>query len=89
MRARSTMWLSMMAVVLLVLPLLLADDDDDELNVNPPTPCRICKRPPAPGKPGRPSRSRVVEGRFIIIIITLPHREGRSPQRGIEPRGLL
>ena len=25
-------------------------DDYDELNINPPTPCRICKRPPAPGK---------------------------------------
>ena len=24
------------------------DDDDDELNINPPTPCQIGKRPPAP-----------------------------------------
>ena len=24
------------------------NDDDDELNINPPTPCQICKRPPAP-----------------------------------------
>ena len=29
-------------------------DDDDELNINPPTPCQIGKRPPAP-KPKRES----------------------------------
>ena len=33
-------------------------NDDDELNINPPTPCQIGKRPSAPrkpkGKPGRP-----------------------------------
>ena len=28
--------------------------DDDELNINPPTPCQIGKRPPAP-KPKRES----------------------------------
>ena len=30
------------------------DSDDDELNINPPTPCQIGKRPPAP-KPKRES----------------------------------
>ena len=27
-------------------------DDDDELNINPPTPCQIGKRPPAPKPKG-------------------------------------
>ena len=30
-------------------------DDDNELNTSPPKPCRIPKRPPAPGKKARPA----------------------------------
>ena len=70
---------------------------DDELNTNPPTPCRICKRPPAPGKPGRPSRSRVVEGRPRVGVRvpcrsrgadSLPQHEGGDGQAsaGSPPR---
>ena len=42
-----------------------AADDDDELNTNPPTPCQIGKRPPAPKpKENWPAfRESQVEGR--------------------------
>ena len=69
---------------------------NDELNINPPTPCTICKRPPAPGKPGRPSRRRVVEGRPRVGVRvpcrgrgadSLPQHEGGTARLGRVPGG--
>ena len=43
--------------------------DDDELNINPPTPCQIGKRPPAP-KPKRESAGHqgVAGGGYIRLF---------------------
>ena len=38
------------------------------LVANPPTPCRIGKRTPAPKKNGHPSRSRAVEGLLLACF---------------------
>ena len=60
-------------------------DDDDELNINPPTPCQIGKRPPAPKpKENWPAfRESQVEGSFSCVEITSPtHPRPQAVQIG-------
>ena len=47
------------------------NDDDDELDINPPTPCQIGKRPPAP-KPKRESAGHqgVAGGGYLLLMKT-------------------
>ena len=47
-------------------------DDDDELNINPPTPCQIGKRPPAP----KPADCR---HRAVVVVVRRALRDTAMP----------